>query len=186
LICSCCYRSVGHPPYSRTHTLCPLSPGADPSTTRPVPSALSLLSASVALDSLRRLLRPYRLYCTAVQVGAVLLCTAAGCIAQQNGGARLQRGRAASCSAGLWGRSPPAAAAGRAPRIRARRSRCTSQPAKETLRNTRSQRACYGTYTNMWRGREQPVTQTPLGKGQCMKWQCVYMCSAVVWVRVRC
>ena len=105
----------------QSHTLCPLSPGAAPVTTRSVPSALSLLSASVALDCLRRSLRPYRLYCTAVQVGAVLLCTAARGMAQQDGGARLQTGRAVSCSAGLWSRSPPAAA-GRAPRIRARRT----------------------------------------------------------------
>ena len=45
-----------------------------------MPSALSLLSASVALDSLRRLLRPYRFY-------TVLLCRYKGlyCCAQPPG-----------------------------------------------------------------------------------------------------
>ena len=120
----------------QSHTLssqpwrCPCLRGSSttpyPVTTRSVPSALSLLSASVALDYLRRSQRPCRLYCTAVLYCCMPLYCCSTVLqyrdmVQQDGGARLQTGRAVSCSAGLWSRSPPAAA-GRAPRIRARRT----------------------------------------------------------------
>ena len=127
----------------QSHTLCPLSPGAAPVTTRSVPSALSLLSASVVLDCLRRSLRPYRLYCSAVQVGAVLLCTAArvhgsaerGCTSTDGACSILLCRPLESLAAGCcWPCSSD---------TRSSNSRCTSQPAKETLRSTRSQRACY-------------------------------------------